>query len=284
MQICRPKPRSVEFWSEGFEQLTIARRVQLEGTEDLPLGAKGILPRCTSSEVRDIIKHFVFAEKLCDTFDNNSKDPNKFNVSIPASEAFRKPGAICARGPINWQPTNLAQSSTFHRNYLRVIAHYFDWVSHIPELDKFSEQDKELLVAARAMPCSVLLMCHRSAQHSTDGVAVTGGVYFPERGGPQLEPELRGFTTVVDAAVADLVRPIQSIEVTEAEYAMLRIICFCTAVPGMSSEGLKVVSEMKEKYLHAFTQLVRLSYPNTAFDEVVGRIGRLLVLLPATEV
>ncbi|KAH7718358.1 Nuclear hormone receptor [Aphelenchoides avenae] len=269
MQICRPKPRSVEFWSEGFEQLTIARRVHLEGTDDLPLGAKGILPRCTSSEVRDIIKHFVFAEKLCDTFDNNPKDPNKFNVGIPASEAFRKPGAICARTPINWQPTNLAQSSTFHRNYLRVIAHYFDW---------------ELLVAARAMPCSVLLMCHRSAQHTTDGVTVTGGVYFPERGGPQLEPELRGFTTVVDAAVADLVRPIQSIEVTEAEYAMLRAICFCTAVPGMSSEGLQVISEMKEKYLHAFTQLVRLSYPDTVFDEVVARIGRLLVLLPATEV
>ncbi|KAH7729454.1 Nuclear hormone receptor [Aphelenchoides avenae] len=277
----------MDLGTDSFDDLLLQQnRIRVGGQAELPLGASQIIPQCRSADASSIGRYFVLVERLCDSFVDTAAhaSQDKFNINVPVSMAFRRPGTISPRVPVDWAPTSVVTAKGFYRNYLRILAHYFDWVSHIPELEILSENDKELIITARAIPCSWLLMGHRSALHQVEGYACAIGEYFPT--GKQqdyVDAEIRPLSCVCNAAHTDLIKPFQKIGVSESEYAMLRVICFFMPAPGMSSSGVDVVNEAKEKYLNAFTELVRLLRPEATFSEVLHRISRLLVLLPVAE-
>lgn len=52
----------------------------------------------------------------------------------------------------------------------------------------------------------------------------------------------------------------------------------------MSPEGIEIMRTAKNKYLNAFTEAVRIALGVTAFNTVIDRISRLMLILPAAEV
>ncbi|KAH7729455.1 zinc finger protein [Aphelenchoides avenae] len=183
-----PKPHPVDLGPDTFNEVLLqTSRIRMTDLDELPLGVKHALPRFSPTDVRSIAKYFVFAES--DSVGQSSDDLHKYNIDVPASVAFRKPGAICPRFPVDWRPSKVSTAANFRKNYLRIIAHFFDWASHIPELELLSETDKELLVLSRCIPCSWLLMGHRTAIYDADGILVTAGDYFPENGKDVMDAE-----------------------------------------------------------------------------------------------
>jgi hypothetical protein len=279
------KPQRVDICSDSLQQLLLqGTRIRPKGHEDLPLGITQFIPRYSSDDSASIAKYYIYVERLCDTFVDHTPNMNAFNVDVPFGLAAQRPGSISPRIPMDWHGSELVTSSSFRNNYLRILVHYFDWASHIPELDLLSAGDRELMLMYRCIPCCWMLMGHRSAVLGINGFTCGAGRYFPAgKEQAKLDPEFHSMTVVCDAAVTDLIQPMQNIAISEAEYAMLKVLCFFMPAPRMTEEGISVVLEAREKYLNAFNDLVRLSLPEATFSQVVHRIGRLLILLPVAE-
>ncbi|KAH7704240.1 nuclear receptor NHR-34 [Aphelenchoides avenae] len=306
MALFRPsafRPTKVEpFETSGA--LARANCIRIPELDELPLGAKRIIRLFENSDAAAIAQYFVSAERLCDVYGDPSLDPtttqlgSKYNVNVPASEALRRPGAICPRIPADWRPLKVASVKNFTHDYLRTIAHFFDWASHLPEMERLSDGDKvwkliffmpgyekfqELLITGRLVPCTWLLMCHRSAIQNANGIVITAGEYLPANGYHKMEPEIRPLHVVADAAMSDLVEPFQELSISEAEYAFLRVICLCQPVPKMSPEGTELIRKAKDKYLGVLSEIVRKTGGDDALDKIIQRIGRIMLLLPAAE-
>ncbi|KAH7669949.1 hypothetical protein AAVH_42829, partial [Aphelenchoides avenae] len=77
----------------------LAGRVENQEIVDLPLGAKRAIPQFNAVDIESVIQYFLQVEQICDTYGDPSADISKYNVNVPASVAFRRPGAICPRIP-----------------------------------------------------------------------------------------------------------------------------------------------------------------------------------------
>ncbi|KAH7718397.1 hypothetical protein AAVH_14174 [Aphelenchoides avenae] len=117
--------------------------VHLKGMDSLPLSAQKVVDSFSFKNARSIAQYFISAEKHCDGMDDlGVAHVDTYNVNVPVSVAWRRPGFISARTPANWKPTMASTSGNFMKNYLRNIAHYFDWASYIPELKELSDSDQ----------------------------------------------------------------------------------------------------------------------------------------------
>ncbi|KAH7694325.1 NHR-34 protein [Aphelenchoides avenae] len=83
--------------------------------------------------------------------------------------------------------------------------------------------------------------------------------------------------------MGELVRPLRCLAVSEAEYALLHVLCLCTPVSSLSNEGEEIVRTAKNKYLSVFSDIVGKSLNVAAFNDIIERIGQLMMLLPAAE-
>lgn len=52
----------------------------------------------------------------------------------------------------------------------------------------------------------------------------------------------------------------------------------------MSAEGTEIIRKAKDKYLGVFSEIVRNANGDDAFEKIIQRIGRIMLLLPAAEV
>uniref|UniRef100_A0A914QAI9 Uncharacterized protein n=1 Tax=Panagrolaimus davidi TaxID=227884 RepID=A0A914QAI9_9BILA len=63
--------------------------------------------------------------------------------------------------------------------WCRVFLHYIDWTSHIPELQQLTLSDQVRLVMDRATPCIDIMVGYKPVLNNFDGIALSGGSYFP---------------------------------------------------------------------------------------------------------
>lgn len=91
-------------------------------------------------------------------------------------------------------------------------------------------------------PCTLLLMCHRSAVYKTKGVAICGGDYHTSSTAERVNHEYAAFYAnalsvelfsmspiwpIIDRATAELVGPLSSLDISDAEYVILKLLCLC---------------------------------------------------------
>ena len=167
--------------------------------------------------------YFVAIERLCDLFvdssDHCSTMPSGWpaahpkerlpavNLEVPAQLAMREPGKVFPRFPMNWSPNYRMETAMLSRVYCRLMVHYFDWASLVPELAEFSEADRQNLIVKRAIRCIWMLSTFRSAVLNCEGIATSCQMHFPYGAAEQakLEPEFRElFAESVNLAYTDL--------------------------------------------------------------------------------
>jgi hypothetical protein len=111
---------------------------------------------------------------------------------------------------MNWSPNYRMETAMLSRVYCRLMVHYFDWASLVPELAEFSEADRanlfnglpeasrnnfnllqQNLIVKRAIRCIWMLSTFRSAVLNCEGIATSCQMHFPYGAAEQakLEPE-----------------------------------------------------------------------------------------------
>jgi hypothetical protein len=162
MEIVDVKPLEKDFLLDNtFYQVSIkytiftflfqSNRLLAISKLDFPLGIAKLIPSFNSEDPLSIGKYFVSVEWLCDQFVDSelSHVSEEFlkmgscNIEIPVNEAMIQPRKVCTRTPIDWAPKfEYTSLSVMRACYCRLLVHFFDWISHIPELSELSEADK----------------------------------------------------------------------------------------------------------------------------------------------
>ncbi|KAI6175349.1 CBR-NHR-34 protein [Aphelenchoides bicaudatus] len=292
MEVVDVKPLEKDFLLDNtFYQ---SNRLLAISKLDFPLGIAKLIPSYNSEDPLSIGKYFVSVEWLCDKFVDSelSHVSEEFlkqgncDIEIPVNEALIQPRRVCSRTTMDWQPKfEYTSLSVMRACYCRLLVHFFDWISHIPELSELSEVDQRLLVVDRIVPCVWLLMCYRTVLSNARGVLCTGGQYFPEQINQSYsDPCEPTFGSLANFAKDELIEPLKRMGVTQSEYALLRVLCLCVPVGGLSEEGNKLITKSRQKYLSAFSQLIRQGLPEeTTASQVLQRISKLMMLLPIAE-
>ncbi|KAI3411925.1 hypothetical protein GPALN_001983 [Globodera pallida] len=243
-------------------------------------------------------KYFLAVERLCDLYVEfplpRSCNPSSissalYSLDVPVEVALKQPGKVSARTPIDWGGQQLISKETMARSYCRLMVHYFDWVSYVPELGELTEEDRKTQIIKRAMRCVWLLCSFRSALLNIDGVSGCCECMFPysleQR--ERLDPELKSiFLDSATMAFTELVVPFRELRLTESEYVFLRALCLFSPVSRVSERGRAQVARARDKYLSCLSDLIRRSEANgaaSAGEGAMGRMSRLMMFLATVE-
>ncbi|KAI6180837.1 hypothetical protein M3Y98_00764100 [Aphelenchoides besseyi] len=290
MEIVDVKPLEKDFLLDNtFYQ---SNRLLAISKLDFPLGIAKLIPAYNSDDPVSIGKYFISVEWLCDQFVDSELSHvseefikmGRCDIEIPVAEAIMQPRRVCSRTMMDWTPKFEYTSMDVMRScYCRLLVHFFDWLSHIPELDELTESDKRLLVVDRIVPCVWLLMCYRTMSSNAKGVLCTGGQFFPDLASQKSE-WVCGSIRTANYAKDELIEPFKRMGVTRGEYALMRVLCLCVPVGGLSEEGHRVITKARQKYLSTFSQIIRQGLPEeVSASQVLQRISKLMMLLPIAE-
>ena len=171
--------------------------------------------------------------------------------------------------------------------WCRLFTHYCDWVSHIPEFSKLNHYDKLQLIIDRSVPCVDILLAHRAMMANAKGVVFSGGSYFPRDEQEQdtlADPEIKPYLNRLTNWLYDeFVVPAKEINLTEAEYAILRLLVFFLPVDGLSEEGKQIVREASNFYRNILCNEIRSEYPDWDIDRIMDRISNIMSFLQVIE-
>uniref|UniRef100_A0A914IAC5 Uncharacterized protein n=1 Tax=Globodera rostochiensis TaxID=31243 RepID=A0A914IAC5_GLORO len=243
-------------------------------------------------------KYFLAVERLCDLYvefplppssNSSSISSALYSLDVPVEVALKQPGKVSARTPIDWSGQQLITKETMAPSYCRLMVHYFDWVSYVPELGELTEEDRQIQIIKRAMRCVWLLCSFRSALLNINGVSGCCECMFPysleQR--ERLDPELKSiFLDSATMAFTELVVPFRELRLTESEYVFLRALCLFSPVSRVSERGRAQVARARDKYLSYLSDLIRKSEANgaaSARECAVGRMSRLMMFLATVE-
>ena len=84
-------------------------------------------------------------------------------------------------------------------------------------------------MVSRGVPCIWMMVSQRSITYNTDGVSISGGTYFPkdEEERKQIDKEIYPFLKAMcDWVTDEFIEPAKKMNISEEEYALLRILCF----------------------------------------------------------
>ncbi|KAL3084114.1 hypothetical protein niasHT_033218 [Heterodera trifolii] len=279
-------------------ETTLVQHHQLVNVRDLSSVALGFSNRGRFGPIGNdcvaLSNYFLAVEKLCDLYVELPKPPScadprgisaLYSLEVPVEVALKQPGKVSVRTPIDWSGKHLIGNETLARSYCRVMVHYFDWVSYVPEMNEMTEEDKQTLTVKRAMRCVWLLCSFRSALLNIDGIAGCCERMFPysPEQRERLDPELkRMFLDSATMAFTELVLPFRKLRLTESEYVILRALCLFSPVPRLTENGRETVERARDRYLNCLSELLRRSERGGG-ESALGRMSRLMTFLATVE-
>ncbi|KAE9552012.1 hypothetical protein FO519_004775 [Halicephalobus sp. NKZ332] len=277
-----------------WHQLALNMSFQMCDLNNKPLSAQRIIPDFNACDSRSVSKFFVLVERLCDDyFDSTASHmfspelEHSFTTELPPEKAFFQPRSISTRTKIDWSPRYVLNSTGMKRMWCRIVAHYCDWVSHIPEFSRLSHGDKLRLIIDRTVPCIDILLAHRGLMTGAKGVVFSGGSYFPRDEKEQntlVDPDIRPYLKRLTNWLFDeFIVPAKKMKLTEAEYAILRVLVFFVPVDGMSEEGKKIVREASNFYRNILCNEIKSEFPNWKLDQILDRVSHVMSFLQVIE-
>ncbi|KAI6216310.1 hypothetical protein M3Y99_01825700 [Aphelenchoides fujianensis] len=262
--------------------------------DGLPLGFKRILDNFQRADYRSVQQFFILAGRLCDSFIDNQHDhllarPSfyNFNLNATVEDAFLlEPRVVSDRTVIDWNPRFFLTGDDFKKVWCRISVYYCDFVSHVPELNLLDDADKLALIIGRCVPSVWMIFAYQAYMCKTrDAFVLTGGSFYPmdnpsEYRDPLLSKFLGEMCSWVWTEVVEIAR---EWKFSEAEFALLRVLCFMTPVPALSPRGKEIVREAQSFYQSVLSDLVLSNVGAGGFGRFTERLGALLMTLPALE-
>ncbi|KAI6214521.1 hypothetical protein M3Y94_00278200 [Aphelenchoides besseyi] len=271
----------------------LTRCFMLNPNNNEPLGNKGIICPFDSRDFSSVKRYFTLVERLIDGFHEHvyghlhAVPPlHHFNLNVTMEKAFlSEPRCVSDRSFMDWEPKFMITPLWYSRCWSRLIVYYVDWVSHIPQLQELDERERIHLTIGRLAPCIWHIIANRSAFLSggKKRVLLSGGTYYPLED-QTVDANLQKFLHETAAWVwSEVVEPAIQMNVTEAEFALLRVICFLTPVPLLSRKAKTIIRNAQNYYRSVLTELVVNCSSTSDFLVLSKRLSSILMLLTPLE-
>uniref|UniRef100_A0A914Q1P6 Uncharacterized protein n=1 Tax=Panagrolaimus davidi TaxID=227884 RepID=A0A914Q1P6_9BILA len=297
------KHHEQEIHSDGWLELAIKANKQLWIPNYCPLGKAKIIPHFDIHDFQSITNYYVLVEKYANIITATKKTIKEFfrlvdnfyetglnhiiddlqcSLELGVEEAFENPRKMSPRTKIDWEGRSLIETPSLNRVYCRLFLHYIDWTSHIPEINQMLNEDWNQLIFARSVPCLWMMLCQRSIIYGTNGISLSGGIYFPldEKEQAQINTTAM-LKKICILLMEEFIQPAKAINLTQSEYAILRVLCFFTAETKLSPGGREVVRKTRNFYRNTLVQHIREKYSS---DETANRVSEILSILPILEI
>ncbi|KAI6237547.1 Nuclear hormone receptor family member nhr-34 [Aphelenchoides besseyi] len=313
--VWRPKQEPTDVLDDLFPEsfafdcqiLIESSKFKFEFENNGTLGSKQLIPLFDRRDIRSVVRYLLLVDEFIDNFaehqHNHINSPLHFyDIHTDLENAFyHQPRKMCQRSKARnthklqyssvdalqmlWQPRELLTGQAFRSVWCRIALHYVDWASFIPELYELNVEDQLRMIVGRCVPLLWQIIAHRSYKNTNmKCVLTTGGTYVPLEGKEreQLEKEpATKFAIEAGSWLTDcFVEPAKELNVTDAEFSLLRVIAFLSPVPQLSPEGRKTIREAQRFYQSCLLKLIQ-----TQSDPISAakRISELLCLLPPIE-
>ncbi|CAD5221886.1 unnamed protein product [Bursaphelenchus okinawaensis] len=239
----------------------------------LPLGTRNIVG-LYDLNASSVLRYYKLVDRLVTDYHEHEMNhligvPPFHNVDLNVGlEAgfFTEPRHVCQRSKLDWSPTYPLPIQCFPRIWARMFVAYSDWTSHIPELKKLSLEDKTQLLVSRLTSVWWHWIIEKTVKHTCKNqrvILMTGGSYL------SLDEDNE---VVVDHNVQvnlrkscewlydEVAKPSYELQVTEGEFALLRLILLFSPSPSLSPEGNRTVREAQNFYRSVLSEVVCQAY------------------------
>ncbi|CCD73141.2 NR LBD domain-containing protein [Caenorhabditis elegans] len=235
------------------------------------------LSNCSPYFLQDfthVLNRYMQLEAYCDAVDDLTGALPKTGLAPNEPDLFQAlffPRSIAPRTPMNPVASTQMTEETLSAMWFRLVAHYFEWLAGISELQYLSDQDKLRLAVCQL--CKVVCFSvvyanyHFKNDENDDLLFFGSGFYWdPARGN---DPLMDDYCQEMKRIVNQVVYPLRKVGMVKEEFVLVKLILLfdCTSLMGLSDEGLEFTRSMCNKYRTTLSQYVRCHIEELADTE-----------------
>ncbi|KAI6237548.1 Zinc finger, C4 type [Aphelenchoides besseyi] len=275
--------RKKEEWYNGV--ITASRR--LISNFNGPLAERTLLQLPNLKNVNSLVGYVQKIDLLLDSyFEEVPSTYSNINMSVEQGFFF-EPRRLTPRYQIQWEPLRLFTTDIYRQIWCRMICWYVDWCSYVLKLHpNLNPSDKLKMTVGRCIVSSCILISNKSIPKYAKKkcLLMTENMYIPleatELAHCKRDPIFDCLLRMGSYYYEQFVEPSRELNITEEEFSLLKLIAFFNAVPNLSVEGRKIVTDAQLHYQSLLIQSLRSKMNDR---EAIHRMTSLLSLLPPLE-
>uniref|UniRef100_A0A8R1DPF5 NR LBD domain-containing protein n=2 Tax=Caenorhabditis japonica TaxID=281687 RepID=A0A8R1DPF5_CAEJA len=250
------------FYANHTLQVSQADRYRFPSTQ---FGYR-ISPNCSPYILQDfsqVLNRLMHLEAYCDgdsiagtsiKEESASSEPDLF-------QALFFPRSIAPRTPMKAVAATQMTEETLSAMWFRLVAHYFEWLTGISEIQYMAHEDKVRLVVCHL--CKVVCLSVVYTNYTCKGSEQEDCLFFgsefywdPARSNDPLMDE---YCLEMKRTVNRILAPVKKFGMSREEFILIKLMILfdCTNLTGISDEGLEFARSMCNKYRATLSQLVR---------------------------
>ncbi|CAL2040682.1 unnamed protein product [Caenorhabditis brenneri] len=225
-------------------------------------------------DFKPILGRYMQLEAYCDAVDDYSGPLPESTSGTSEPDLFQAvffPRSIAPRTPMKPVASTQMTEQTLSAMWFRLVAHYFEWLAGIAELQYMDNTDKLRLGVCQL--CKVICFSVVYAnydpknQGDEDLLFFGSGFYWdPARGNDPLMDE---YCQEMKRIINQVIHPVKKVRMTKEEFVIVKLILLFDAsnLMGISYEGLEYTRSMCCKYRELLSRYVRYSIEDVAINE-----------------
>lgn len=217
-----------------------------------------------------VLNRYMHLEAYCDAVDDLSGPlplPGTESVQPDLFQALFFPKSISPRTPMKPVASTQMTEQTLSAMWFRLVAHYFEWLAGVSELQYLQDQDKLRLAVCQLCKVICFSVVYANYEPGTEGnedfLFFGSGFYWdPARGN---DPLMDDYCQEMKRIINQVIHPVKKVGMTKEEFVLVKLILLfdCTNLMGLSYEGLEFARSMCNKY-----RMTLLNYVTYSMEEM----------------
>ncbi|UMM29069.1 hypothetical protein L5515_011614 [Caenorhabditis briggsae] len=223
----------------------------------------------------DLIRRFLRLEAYCDAVDDLSGPLPKSmsgSAELDLFQALFFPRSIAPRTPMKPAAATQMAEQTLSAMWFRLVAHYFEWLAGISELQYLGDEDKLRLAVCQLCKVVCFSVVYANYNRALDGdeelLHFGSGFYWdPARGN---DPLMDDYCQEMKRIINHIIEPVKKVGMSKEEFVLVKLIVLfdCTNLMGLSPAGLEFTRSMCNKY-----RVTLMEYVGMKMEEMADSKG-----------
>jgi nuclear factor 4 len=193
---------------------------------------------------------------------------NKADISFQV--AFLNPSLVSDRYSMEFKPSRILTPDLLINGWKRHFVYYIDWIRTFDEFQQLTLPDQLILARNRLTDHGWLSHSYHTMLSGRNGICFANAAFHPYMTDFQWSERDKRvdefYESQTKATVDHLIDPFKTMKTDYAEFVMLKAINFFREEPGLTPEGLYIVTEARKKYIRVLYKYLRQHAENSGMD------------------
>ncbi|GMR47889.1 hypothetical protein PMAYCL1PPCAC_18084, partial [Pristionchus mayeri] len=242
-----------------------------------------------SSIVQYLLDMESASESMVDEMDNLCSAMSYLcRVDVPFVATIKDAGVCVKRTVPRWaERKRVIQLSDLQFMWCRSFAIIVDWATQIKDFKELGSEDQMMMLFHRLVPLSNMQHGWKMYQTDNSDMVFIDGTYYPRDKEQQKSLDWgcnHYLSNLADLTYSELSLPMKDVELEEAEYAILKALCFFTPEIYLTPDGREKVMRIRDRLTDCLYTYVRETKPELSPAKSMERVSHILLMLPSVSV